>query len=522
MNRIKLLVYVLAVTGLLALGAAPSYAVIDQIATAGYGGPQFLSTSLPRQARGNGITETVGEVVLGVTNPAGAAILDGSSIDLLYAADITNEPDAIGVNVLCNGGGCPDSMELDLVGDNILRIRFFDEDLDATTGTVFDTLGDTITIAGVRVDASAISSDGAQVTVTLSGVSAAPATNPITFTDPFRTVATLVNPELDIKFNDFNDEEVVNIATCNPGDPDVISTTVEENYPAALTTEAQEETFSDTPDPDNGTTVMVIISGVPEGVPVTPTSDTFTNGDLLVLEDQDGGDSVESDGGAITFTFDVTSSDTSDVEDVEIFFNLTDIEGLFIGSPQTISIAVQLGPSEEDDDEVIVRFVENTQDEDDVAVISDCVTRLMWPWVLAGGTTGYDTGIAIANTTSDDVAFADNDDDNDGNNGAIAQAGTCQLTGYKSSDGTTVAATRASVAAGRTDAFLASGLTGWSGFSGYVLGVCNFTNAHAFTFIANGFGTLAGPTLAEGYVALVVPAGSREVVADELTEELHN
>jgi hypothetical protein len=139
----------------------------------------------------------------------------------------------------------------------------------------------------------------------------------------------------------------------------------------------------------------------------------------------------------------------------------------------------------------------------------------MWPWVLAGGSTGYDTGMAIANTTEDDTAFGAG-----AANGATPQTGTCQLTGYKSGDGTTVAATTASVAPGRTAAFLASSLTGWSGFSGYVLGVCNFTNAHAFTFIVNGFGTLAGPNLAEGYLAMVVPAGTRFVAPPGLTEAL--
>jgi hypothetical protein len=203
MNRKKLLVFVLAVAGLLALGAAPSQAAITQAATAGFGGPQWLSTSLPRQARGNGITETVGEVVLSITNPGGAAIIDGSSIDILFGADITNDPDTLDTNVVCTSGAvvpCPDSMSVLVVGDNILRISFSNDDADATTGTVFSALGDTLTIAGVRVNASDILTDGAQITTVMSGVSSAPATNPITFTDPVRTVATLVNPELDIDF----------------------------------------------------------------------------------------------------------------------------------------------------------------------------------------------------------------------------------------------------------------------------------------------------------------------------------
>jgi hypothetical protein len=509
MNRKKLLVFVLAVAGLLALGAAPSQAAISQAATAGFGGPQWLSTSLPRQARGNGITETVGEVVLSITNPGGAAIIDGSSIDILFGADITNDPDTLNVNVVCTSGAvvpCPASMSVLVVGDNILRISFSDADANAATGTVFSALGDTLTIAGVRVNASDILTDGAQITTVMSGVSSAPATNPITFTDPVRTVATLVNPELDVDFTN----AVLNIATCNPGNPDILEVEITENYPGALATELQEEGFSGVAEADNGTQVIVIVSGVPAGVTVDP-ADVVVSG-ALTLTEVDGGDDVTSTGSPITFTYEVTSSDTSIVEDATITIALTDIG--IVGSPQIVHIEVKIGPIENDD---IVDFIDNTQDEDDVAVISDCVTRMLAPWILAGGSTGYESGIVINNTTEDNVAFGDDDDNL---LSAVPQDGTCQLTGYPAAGGANVAATTANIPAGQTAAFLASGLTGWSGFAGYVLTVCNFTNAHGFVFLANGFGTLTGPTLAEGYLAMVIPAGSRAVVPPTLTEIL--
>ena len=505
MNRKKLLVYVLAVAGLLSFGATPSHAVFAR-AVIGVGGPQFLSTSLPRQARGNGITETMGEIVLSVS--VASAIADGSSIDILYSAAITNTPTVLGVggNVLCNGGACPASMSVILVGTTTLRISFSDADADATTGTAFSALGDTITIAQVRVNASAIATDGANVNATMSVVISAPATNPITFTDPFRVVAVLVNPETTVTFN-----TAINIATCNPGVP-VISTTMVERFPAALATVAQETAFSTTPAPTTGTTVTVTITGLPAGVTVTAASPvvTTTVGGLLSLT-VTAPAAVVSTGAAITYTYTVTASNTALVETVAPSFTLTTIG--IVGSPQTVQMQDRIGPITTTG---ILRFVDNSQGgPTTVAVISDCVTRLLFPWVLAGGTTGFDTGMAIANTTEDDVAFGATVA-----LGATAQAGTCQLTGYPSAGGTVVAATTASVPAGQTAAFLASGLTGWSGFSGYVLGVCQFTNAHAFTFIVNGFGTLAGPNIAEGYLATVVPAGSRAVVAPTLTEIL--
>jgi hypothetical protein len=508
MNRMKLLVYVLAVAGLLALGASPIQAAIAEAAHAGFGGPQFLSTSLPRQARGNGITETMGEIVLSVTNPLGAAIRDGSSIDLLYSAAITNTPTVVGAggNVLCNGGACPASVSVLVVGTTILRISFSDSDADATTGTVFSALGDTITIAQVRVNASAILTDGANVNATMSGVSSFPATNPITFTDPIRVVAVLVNPETTVTFN-----AAINIATCNPGLP-VISTTIVERYPAALATVVEETSFSTTPAPGTGTTVTVTITGLPAGVTITAASPvvTTTVGGLLTLTLVPPA-AVVSTGAAITYTYTTTASNTALVETVTPTFTLTTIP--IVGTPQTVQMQDRLGPITTVG---IVRFINNSQGgPTTVAVIADCVTRLLFPWVLAGGATGYDTGMVFANTTEDDLAFGAG-----APFGATPQEGSCQLTGYTAGTGATVAATTASIPAGQTAAFLASGLTGWSGFAGYVLSVCQFTNAHGFAFIVNGFGTLAGPNLAQGYIPLIVPAGTRFVAPPGLSEAL--
>ena len=65
------------------------------------------------------------------------------------------------------------------------------------------------------------------------------------------------------------------------------------------------------------------------------------------------------------------------------------------------------------------------------------------------------------------------------------------------------------VAAGQTIAFTLSGgnsainITGTPGFQGYIFARCEFQFAHGFAFITDGFGGI--PTLAEGYLALVVP-----------------
>ena len=123
-------------------------------------------------------------------------------------------------------------------------------------------------------------------------------------------------------------------------------------------------------------------------------------------------------------------------------------------------------------------------------------TNLLFPWVVSG-VLGFDTGIAIANTSGDDAALG-------ATLGATATSGPCTLTGFPAAGGTAVQFTTPSVAAAATQTLLLSGTAGFSGFSGHIIAVCRFLNAHAFTFIVDGLGGGA-PRVAEGYLALVLP-----------------
>jgi hypothetical protein len=133
----------------------------------------------------------------------------------------------------------------------------------------------------------------------------------------------------------------------------------------------------------------------------------------------------------------------------------------------------------------IPRFAD-TSTARNLLVIDICQTLLLFPFVT--NQSGVDTGIAIANTTSDPV-------------GTGAQAGTCRLTFYDGT-GNTPAVTRPSVATGTVDAFLISGVA--SGFQGYMFALCNFQYAHGFAFISD----LGARNLAMGYLALVVNNGT--------------
>jgi hypothetical protein len=129
--------------------------------------------------------------------------------------------------------------------------------------------------------------------------------------------------------------------------------------------------------------------------------------------------------------------------------------------------------------------------------IARCTTNLLFPFVTNQG--GFDSGIAISNTTRDDK-------------GTTAQAGACTLYYFGSTTGGGAAPpqqTTAVVPAGGQLVFTLSGgnaaqnITATPGFQGYMMALCQFQFAHGFAFITDGFGGV--PTIAEGYLALVVP-----------------
>jgi hypothetical protein len=113
--------------------------------------------------------------------------------------------------------------------------------------------------------------------------------------------------------------------------------------------------------------------------------------------------------------------------------------------------------------------------------IALCQTVLLFPFVT--NIAGFDTGIAIANTTTDPF-------------GTRVQNGTCSLNFY----GTAAppAVTTPNIATATVFTTLAS--TAAAGFNGYMIAVCNFQLAHGFAFISD----LGARNLAMGYLALVV------------------
>jgi hypothetical protein len=132
----------------------------------------------------------------------------------------------------------------------------------------------------------------------------------------------------------------------------------------------------------------------------------------------------------------------------------------------------------------VPRFVDTSSGQS-VLSIALCNTVLLYPFVTNQG--GFDTGLAIANTSTDPF-------------GTRTQSGTCDLNFYGTSAPPKV--TTANIATGTVYTTLAS--TAAAGFQGYMIAVCQFQLAHGFAFISD----LGARNLAMGYLALVLPTGT--------------
>jgi len=129
--------------------------------------------------------------------------------------------------------------------------------------------------------------------------------------------------------------------------------------------------------------------------------------------------------------------------------------------------------------------------------ISPCSCNLLFPFVT--NIAGFDTGVAIANTTADTL------------NGVTPQAGTVTLTYYGTTPGGGAApplqTTTSTVAAGSELIFTLSnggnyGIAATPGFEGYIITRANFQYCHGFAFISD----VGAQKLAEGYLAIQLDA----------------
>jgi hypothetical protein len=256
------------------------------------------------------------------------------------------------------------------------------------------------------------------------------------------------------------------------------------------------------------TSRVVLISGADaNGAGGTPATAGTTVGGVNNLF------AVSTSSGAATLVYEVMTSDPSVLETIDIPFFVTFAANAAALTPtnatpamtgalaplSTIRTASATAP--------VPRFVDLPVS-NNAFVINPCRTNLLFPFVT--NQFGFDTGIAIANTSRDIF-------------GTAPQQGPCTINYFGATTGGGAApaaqTTTAPIPAGTTLTFTLSfgsgtgfGIPGAQAFSGYIIAQCDFQYAHGFAFIQS-----ANAVAAEGYLALVMdaPTGSRTTYASE-------
>jgi hypothetical protein len=160
----------------------------------------------------------------------------------------------------------------------------------------------------------------------------------------------------------------------------------------------------------------------------------------------------------------------------------------------------------------IPRFVEDTVNNNKALfTINACRSNLLFPFIVNGG--GYETGMAIVNTTKDPW-------------GTQSQTGGCTVVFYGRSGTSDVCLTQQSSKSISGGQFLAWTLGGGGdvpatpNFTGYAIAQCNFQYGHGFAFITD----TRVERVAHGYLALVLddPIGDRGKRTGSKSEVLGN
>ena len=245
-----------------------------------------------------------------------------------------------------------------------------------------------------------------------------------------------------------------------------------------------------------------VVGTVSQGAPGAPVS-------TLVLESG-------STSSVAIYTFTTTSQATSDTR--KEIFAITPV----VTVPATAGFGVataqaQLWPDATST--TIIRFAHPLRNDpaNNFISITKCVTYLLYPFVTGNNIPGFTTGIAVANTSSDDAVFGTGA-------GAASQSGSITLYGWHNSNkdatgSSTTAFTPSTFTGAAVSAVVSANLNAgdtWAntidgsapvfvGFQGYVIAKCDFQFAHGFAFIVGKYNSGSVFDVAHGYLALVIP-----------------
>jgi len=253
-----------------------------------------------------------------------------------------------------------------------------------------------------------------------------------------------------------------------------------------------------------GTEIQLAFAGVPAGVSLNvPTSIPLTGGyglgvpvgEAVLVSSTTGGLTVS--GSTASAVYEILYADPSVTETLSV-----PVTTAFIttgpGTPGVGSVTVQVNLAPLSTSPTastfapIPRFCQPYVPAN-LFVINLCTCNLLFPFVT--NQAGFDTGVAIANTTADVL------------NGLAPQTGDVTLTYYGNTTGggaaPPTAVTTSAVPSGAELVFTLSGggnygIPATPGFQGYIIAQADFQYCHGFAFISDA----GAQKLAEGYLAL--------------------
>jgi hypothetical protein len=259
---------------------------------------------------------------------------------------------------------------------------------------------------------------------------------------------------------------------------------------------------------DFGTRFRILFTGVNAGVTLTVPLTVDSLGDAsgvippapdlyAVLVTSEGGAFAAATSGTISLdssgdgeaVYEVLQANTSNpLESLTIPFTITYTANPGANSPAlgTNQVAVSFAPVSTDTQasavDPIPRFADTSTATNHFS-INQCATHLLFPF--ATNQAGFDTGIALSNTSQDPY-------------GTSTQTGICTLNFY-GANAPAAYPTPAAVAAGTTWTTTVSAIA--PNFQGYLIVDCEFQYAHGFAFVTQ-VGTFAGTM---GYLPLIIP-----------------
>jgi len=249
------------------------------------------------------------------------------------------------------------------------------------------------------------------------------------------------------------------------------------------------------------------VTGFPGGVTATwPSTVTNTTTGATLTVVTGAGWSVTTAGvGTISYVYNAPNQGLADMNIETFDFTVT-----FVVNPATAVVGsatfqAQMTPLDVASSNTVPMFLPDPKNvpADVFFSINRCVTYLLYPYVTHGG--GFDTGIAIANTSLDTGVFPTGA-------GAVQQSAGATIYYFRAfqTGGTSAGALAFPISVIETGntwsaamSVMNNTVAGFANTTGYMIAKCNFQNAHGFAYIAYNLTTTAG--VAQSYTAKVIP-----------------